>query len=158
MDSKIEAAIITGVATVAGAIAGAVITNVSNGWHDKNQYKIEKMKLHAIDKLAAYKRLSSFGKLLRRRAYPMSEDKDKISSFEEIMKQQYFGKLENDSVYFSPRINKILNEFEDNYTCMNDPDLIADTGESAKNDIKETLFNRVEELLSEVGREFASIA
>lgn len=145
-----ESQIITGIFT----LLGAGVPILASWLHDKGQYRIEKMKLHEMARLAAYKRLGIFGKYLSRNVYPLASDKE--SSFEGAMKKFYFDKIEGDFVYFSSRINEILERFESIYTCIGNTELISETEDSVMDYLDNHLFDRAEELIKESKKEVFS--
>lgn len=111
----------------------------------KNQFSIEKLKIHDKDRIEAYKRLLAFTRKLGNETFPLAEDKK--TAFINVMKNEYWQRVELDYVYFSDDTTKILDEFESRYVCMTRGELIPEMDTDEEDDIFEKkLFSMTEDL------------
>ena len=90
----------------------------------RRQFDIERIRLHEKDKVDAHKRLLKFARDIYKNTFPLAEDKRR--AFYDIMRRQYFGKLELDYVYFSDEATMVLDALEERYDCMTRGELIPE--------------------------------
>lgn len=119
--SAIEAVLTDAVKILGPALIGAVVAiRVA-----RSHLHVERLKLHDRDRALAHKRLFAFAKRMETRTFPMAEDK--VRAFSRLMEEEYLDKLQLDLIYFSDRAFKILDTFEDHFTCMTRGELRDDT-------------------------------
>ena len=121
----VTAELIREVATDAIKILGPAIVT---GWVmykvARAQIDLEKVRVHEKDRMEAHKKLFSFARKLQNQMFPLAEGKRKM--FIEIMRKEYFGKLDADLLYFTDKSSRILGKLESQYICMTNPDLVPE--------------------------------
>lgn len=144
------AELIREVATDALKILGpAIIAAIATYKSIKSQYNIEKLRLHDKDRALAHKQAFLFARRLRNRIFPMASDK--VNAFKAVMRDEYFGKLDMELVYFGEDISTILDRLEEGYICLTDPDLIPEMDpDKTKKFLEEELFEMTDQLVKAV--------
>lgn len=96
----------------------------------RSHLRVERLKIHDMERALAHKRLFAFAKRLEARTFPMAERKEQ--AFNRLMEEEYLDKLQLDLIYFSDRVFEILDRFEDHFTCMNSGECgMTQTGRSS---------------------------
>ncbi len=110
------------------AIVAAVATYKATRGH----IDLERVRVHEKERMEANRKLFMFARKLSAKTFPLAQRKEQ--AFLTIMRQSYFGKLEDVSLYLSDESLALLDELENQFTCMTDPDLIPemDPGEQSK--------------------------
>lgn len=103
---------LNGISTLIGVVTGAAISFVKDLILARNQRKIEKMKLHDKNKMAAYKHLIKYAKGLAVITWP---DNDSIYSDFFNTCRDNFSTLIESYPYYSKDIMKILDKIESLY-------------------------------------------
>jgi len=152
MDASLKIAIVTGTFTLSAAIVGFLVSVIRDAVNNKNQLRLERLRLHDKDRIEAYKRLFLFARKLANRTFPLADDKK--SDFMHLMSKGYVGKLENDYLYFSSGIIKILDEMEERYICMTAPELIDEMDKDEQRSfIENSLFRLAKDLAKQVKKD-----
>lgn len=112
----------------------------------KRQFDIERVRLHEKDKVEAHKRLLKFAREMRNETFPLAEEKPR--AFLDIMRSQFFGKLELDYVYFSDEVTKLLDDLEERYVCMTRGELILEMDAKEENEFIEHQLFEVADVLA----------
>jgi len=119
-----------------GTVLGAVIT-----------IRVEKMRLHNKESREAHKRLFVFSQQLSNRVYPLAGGKREAF---EVAMRSYLKKHRSDSIWFSPKICKIMRELEEYYLCLTEPYLREETQEKTESYFSSgELFKDLETLTEE---------
>lgn len=144
------AELIQAVATDAIKILGpAIITGWVTYKVARAQIKLEKVRVHERDRMEANKRLFSFVRKLQNQTFPLAEEKRR--SFIEIMRKEYFGKLDGDLLYFTDDSLRVLDALESQYICMTNPDLIPEMNPNDETRFLENeLFQSAQQLVDQV--------
>ena len=134
--------------TLLGVVIGNALTLITNWQNNRQQIRIEKLKLHDSARIKAYRRVARFARKLSGSIFPLAEDKQ--SEFDHIMKKYYFDdELEQDYIYFNSHIQEILDKFEDLYVSMHHPELIVATEADQDQFLKEEAFDLAQSLHQE---------
>lgn len=111
----------------------------------KEQFAIEKLRLHDKDRIEAHKRLFLFARKMSNETFPLADNK--LSAFKCLMKKEYFGKIDIDSVYYPDAVIEILDKLESQYICMTRGELIPEMDEKELElFIENELFNYAKKL------------
>lgn len=131
MSEQIDSAVLTGLFTLAGAVVGFLVTLVRDVLNNRSQIRLEKVRLHDLERVEAHKRLFAFARRLANTTFPMAENKRK--AFLHLMREEYVGKAQLDYLYFTRSVTTLLDDLESRYTCMTDHDLIPEMNPEEEN-------------------------
>jgi len=142
--------VVQAIATDAIKILGpAIVTAWVTYKIARSQIDLEKVRVHEKDRIEAYKKLFSFAKKLQNQVFPLAEGKRK--AFIETMRNEYFGKLDRDLVYFEEDPLRVLDALESRYVCMTNPDLIPEMDPDEERKFLESeLLQSAQELIDQV--------
>jgi len=87
----------------------------------RNQARIERLKIYDSEILAAHKSLYHFTCTMRTYFAPPD---DPARDFIAVMKNDFRKSVKPNMLLFSPAIRRILSDFDAQYQCLGDPDLI----------------------------------
>ena len=112
----------SGFFAVLGSAVGSLGTLLIKEWFGhKNQLQVERLKIYQAEILAAHKVLYLFASTMHMQFAP--PDNPRLD-FIAIMKRNFYDSVKPNMLLFSPAIRRILNDFEAQYHCIGDPDLI----------------------------------
>jgi len=123
-NTSLNAVIINGILILTGIFISLLFPLIRDFINNRSKIRLEKVKLHDKDRIEAYKRLFVFARELRSRSFPLAENKRE--DFKRTMSKYYNVDILPDSVYFDSDILEILDEFEDRYSCIKAPELLAE--------------------------------
>src|SRR5713226_8989682 len=124
MSGEIDSAVVTGLFALAGVIVGSLVPLIRDILNSRAQIRLERVRLHDVERVEAHKRLFAFARRLSNRTFPLAENKRRV--FLDLMRNEYLGKAQLDYLYFSRGVTKLLDELESQYTGMTNPDLIPE--------------------------------
>lgn len=133
-------------------VAGAALPLIKDWLNNRHQFRIERLKLHDSARVEAYKRVALFAGKISGSVFPLAEDKQ--SAFNRIMRKHYLGQIEQDYIYFNSRIQGILDEFEEQYVCMNRLELIPETEAEREQFLEKRAFDLAQSLRQEAREAF----
>ena len=87
----------------------------------RNQARIERLKIYDSEILAAHKSLYRFASTMGMQFAPPGDTR---RDFVALMKDDFYKSVKPNMLLFSPEIRRILTDFEAQYHCLGDPDLI----------------------------------
>ncbi len=135
--------LIPAIALVLGTLIGGLLTIITTIIINSNNRKLEKIKVHDNPKFQALIRLVLFASHIRNRSFPLAENK--IPDFMSIM-NEYSDEMLSNSLYFNKETQEILDEFDENYGCLNAPELVSETIDDVHEFIETELFAKSERL------------
>ena len=135
--------IIPAVCVILGALITGAITIVLAIVNNANNRKLEKIKIHTSPKLEALQRLMLFATKMRNSSFPLAENK--IGAFMDTM-NQYSDEILSDALYFDQETQGILDEFDENYVCLNRSELLPETHHEVQEFIETELHEKAGEL------------
>ena len=113
----------TGVLTIFAALCTALGYLVRDIIAGRTQAKLERLRLHESDVFDAYTALYGFVSRAENLLFPPSDPR---RDFIDLMRNHYFKSVKPNMLFFSPNIRAILEQFESQYQCFGDPDVIPD--------------------------------
>lgn len=140
----------TGLFTLGGAFIGLAANIFSEYLKGRKAIKLERLKIHDVEKKNAYKELIVFTKDILNNSFPMYEEK--VQYFTSHMKRHYRNILSY-YPYYTKAIIEILDEMEEQYTCLTSPDLIDIADETRKDYIEKKLYEKASALYKIIKRE-----
>ncbi len=104
-----------------GFVISIIVSFFREMLNNKNNSKIELIRLYGKEKYEGYTELYFLAMSLIWQLHDEAEDKEK--RFENIMKKHYFGKVEKYSLYYSEDVMSILDDFISNSLFFTEPEL-----------------------------------
>jgi hypothetical protein len=114
--------LVSALAGLFGALIGAAASVLTIVVQQHFETKRERMKLHQVELLSAYKTLYAF---ISQAESMLSSPEDIRRDFIELMRRTYFPKVRPKLLLFAPQIRDPLMVLEVQYDCLSNPDLIA---------------------------------
>jgi len=144
-----------GTTAIVAAIAWLARSILLHGFsHDLETHKanlrrnvdtaIEHLRLHDHDRTEAQKRLYRFAKTIENETFPLAENK--CEGFRRKMKELYWSTLQLDQIYYSDRVDEILEHFAEMDICMRCAELAEETKSEIHTFLECEAFSQAEEL------------
>jgi len=108
----------TGFFGVFGSLGGVLIKEILT---TKTQLKLERLRLHERERLDAFKKLYGFVAHTGEILFPPEEPR---GDFIAVMKQSFSEDVKPNMLYYPAEIRQILYEFESQYACLSNTDLV----------------------------------
>lgn len=107
------------------------------GWiTSRSQVRIERLKKYDSDVFSAYRELHRFISSAYSLLWPPT---DPPQDFRDLMRHKYFKGINDNILFYTPNIRKILEKLKSQYVCMGNPDLIPE--KPFKEFYKDHLYN-----------------
>ena len=112
----------TGCFGVLGSLGGILIKELLT---TRTQLKLERLRLHERERLDAFKKLYGFVTHAGAMLFPPEEPR---RDFIAVMKHSFSEDVKPNMLYYPAEIRDILYQFESQYSCLSNPDLIPRVG------------------------------